>query len=543
MESSFHYHTSMEFRQLSDEDIAERELMVNDYRRVCAEHGMQCWVTSSGASQVNGLVESRHRQLRETTIAMLYNAKLGPAMWPMAWQHSALLLNIQPHSTLYVSDDKLKEMIEKKLLPEGTPKFNVSPRFALTGTTYDARNLRVFGSTTFSYLKMNKGDLSRGRALRGIWVGLSRSGKLWKVIEPVSMREYMVTHATVIEDMRERCQFLEDLDKDLAQLKAKKALLDPVVLGIPDTISDLTPEQCDTIIRHNDWNHFRETIFCDPKSQFYDMKLEDGRLYRSSILDPDIPVGGEREAHNIDDVNEPDMDHDPEEVAMTVEDALEDDHVLAEEQSPERARAKAMADRSRPLNPSNRRCRRNLKKGEQMDSEARKRWTRVYNSEPTRVIIFRKTLPDLLQVKAPLHGTNRSASYYRYNGDGNTEGYSSATTVANYKARCEAIGPGKFGYPSDRKKFKRKVLEDFLWDADHGFLIIPTFDSEFQDVDPDIAVGDHVFQGVLNDPFVSSKHKQFILEASTPDHVQRMDTLLENDALVQHLQRMHLTHS
>ena len=46
MESSFHYHTSMEFRQLSDEDIAERELMVNDYRRVCAEHGMQCWVTS-----------------------------------------------------------------------------------------------------------------------------------------------------------------------------------------------------------------------------------------------------------------------------------------------------------------------------------------------------------------------------------------------------------------------------------------------------------------------------------------------------------------
>ena len=65
MESSFHFHAGMEFRQMSDNEVAERTQLVTDYRRVCSDHGIQCVVTSSGCSQLNGLVESRHRNLRE----------------------------------------------------------------------------------------------------------------------------------------------------------------------------------------------------------------------------------------------------------------------------------------------------------------------------------------------------------------------------------------------------------------------------------------------------------------------------------------------
>ena len=73
-ESSFHFHHNMEFRQLSERDIKERTEMVEDYRKVCAEFGITPIVTSSMTSQFNGLVESRHNQIRSTASALLYSA-------------------------------------------------------------------------------------------------------------------------------------------------------------------------------------------------------------------------------------------------------------------------------------------------------------------------------------------------------------------------------------------------------------------------------------------------------------------------------------
>jgi hypothetical protein len=258
-ESSFHFHHNMEFRQLSERDIKERTDMVEDYRKVCAEFGITPIVTSSMTSQFNGLVESRHNQIRTTASALLYSAKLGMAYWPYAWAHAVFLLNIQPMSSLWVLDHQLRDKIERGILPPDQKRYNISPHFALRGFDYDTRNLRAFGATVFSLVPTPKGNLTACKARRGIYLGESRSRKAWKMIEPITGVVYMVTHATGIEDTRSRHQFIEELDANVKQLTEAKKKLDPVVLGVPD-IRRYTPEEADIIIRQNDWSRFRVNV-------------------------------------------------------------------------------------------------------------------------------------------------------------------------------------------------------------------------------------------------------------------------------------------
>ena len=88
-ESSFHFNRHMEFNQLSDKEVRERTELVTDYRQVCAENGITPVVSSTLTSQFNGLVESRHNQIRQMASAMLYNAVLGHEFWGLAWEHAS----------------------------------------------------------------------------------------------------------------------------------------------------------------------------------------------------------------------------------------------------------------------------------------------------------------------------------------------------------------------------------------------------------------------------------------------------------------------
>ena len=67
----------------------ERTELVTDYRQVCAENGITPVVSSTLTSQFNGLVESRHNQIRQMASAMLYNAVLGHEFWGLAWEHAS----------------------------------------------------------------------------------------------------------------------------------------------------------------------------------------------------------------------------------------------------------------------------------------------------------------------------------------------------------------------------------------------------------------------------------------------------------------------
>ena len=59
----------------------------------------------------------------------------------------------------------------------------------------------------------------------------------------------------------------------------------------------------------------------DPKSQFFDLTADDNRLFRSSIIDPDIAIGGELRSQEED--SSASLDYDEE--SPTLAEALQED--------------------------------------------------------------------------------------------------------------------------------------------------------------------------------------------------------------------------
>ena len=122
--------------------------------------------------------------------------------------------------------------------------------------------------------------------------------------------------------------------------------------------------------------------------------------------------------------------------------------------------------------------------------------------DPTRVILFRETLPDQRPVKGlvkgPTHDQQKlTASYYRYHGwkDGSVEhrGYRHAQTIAEYFAIARS-NKGHHDYPTNASALDNKIIADFLHDAERGFVIWPEFPAD----------GDAVQQSPVHDPSLST---------------------------------------
>ena len=162
--------------------------------------------------------------------------------------------------------------------------------------------------------------------------------------------------------------------------------------------------------------------------------------------------------------------------------------------------------------------------------------------DPTRVILFRETLPDQRPVKGlvkgPTHDQQKlTASYYRYHGwkDGSVEhrGYRHAQTIAEYFAIARS-NKGHHDYPTSASALDNKIIADFLHDAERGFVIWPEFPAD----------GDAVQQSPVHDPesvdfqqFTLSNDspvdsiQELIFNTTTPPDVQRMDARLDNHSL------------
>ena len=158
--------------------------------------------------------------------------------------------------------------------------------------------------------------------------------------------------------------------------------------------------------------------------------------------------------------------------------------------------------------------------------------------DPTRVILFRETLPDQRPVKGPTHDQQKlTASYYRYHGwkDGSVEhrGYRHAQTIAEYFAIARS-NKGHHDYPTNASALDNKIIADFLHDAERGFVIWPEFPAD----------GDAVQQSPVHDPesvdfqqFTLSNDspvdsiQELIFNTTTPPDVQRMDARLDNHSL------------
>ena len=162
--------------------------------------------------------------------------------------------------------------------------------------------------------------------------------------------------------------------------------------------------------------------------------------------------------------------------------------------------------------------------------------------DPTRIILFRETLPDQRPVKGPTHDQQKpTASYYRYHGwkEGSVEhrGYRHAQTIAEYFAIARS-NKGHHDYPTNASALDNKIIADFLHDAECGFVIWPEFPAD----------GDAVQQSPVHDP-ASVDFQQFtlsndspvdsiqelIFNTTTPPDVQRMDARLDNHSFIQQM--------
>ena len=106
----------------------------------------------------------------------------------------------------------------------------------------------------------------------------------------------------------------------------------------------------------------------DPKSQFFDLTADDNRLFRSSIIDPDIAIGGVLRSQEED--SSASLDYDEE--SPTLAEALQEDWFAHEftpapHQDPHDAltQAKNARDSARLPIPTSRRCRSRLPKSQQ----------------------------------------------------------------------------------------------------------------------------------------------------------------------------------
>ena len=158
--------------------------------------------------------------------------------------------------------------------------------------------------------------------------------------------------------------------------------------------------------------------------------------------------------------------------------------------------------------------------------------------DPTRIILFRETLPDQRPVKGPTHDQQKlPVSYYRYHGwkDGSVEHqvYRHAQTIAEYFAIARS-NKGHHDYPTNASALDNKIIADFLHDAERGFVIWPEFPADSDAVqqspvhDPE-SVDFQQFT-LSNDSPVDSI-QELIFNTTTPPDVQRMDARLDNHSL------------
>ena len=283
----------------------------------------------------------------------------------------------------------------------------------------------------------------------------------------------------------------------------------------------------------------------DPKSQFFDLTADDNRLFRSSIIDPDIAIGGELRSQEED--SSASLDYDEE--SPTLAEALQEDWFAHEftpapHQDPHDAltQAKNARDSARLPIPTSRRCRSRLPKSQQYTPSERAQVRAWLRDDPTRVILFRETLPDHRLVKGPTHDQQKlTASYYRYHGwkDGSVEHqvYRHAQTIAEYFAIARS-NKGHHDYPTNASALDNKIIADFLHDAERGFVIWPEFPAD----------GDAVQQSPVHDPesvdfqqFALSNDspvdsiQELIFNTTTPPDVQRMEARLDNHSFLQQM--------
>ena len=110
------------------------EYVSNELLSICSQSGIQVQHSIPYTPQQNGVAERKNRSLKEMTTCMLESKKLAANLWAEAMHAAAYIQNRVPHSSV-----------------KGKTPFE-----AYFGHKPDVSNLRVFGSTAWARIPLDK---------------------------------------------------------------------------------------------------------------------------------------------------------------------------------------------------------------------------------------------------------------------------------------------------------------------------------------------------------------------------------------------------
>ena len=212
---------------------------------------------------------------------MMYSASLSPVWWDDAMTWAVQLLNIRPSSTLWISEADMKSLKEKK--PDEykhlDKPWNISPHFALTGEPADVRNWRSFGSLCYAVMGgVKKSLVGAEKAVKCMYLGVTSSGKGWRLVNVATGQRFISTHVVCLEDFRERDQWMETFDNTLSRVR-REAML-------PNIGDDrLTEVQNENIIKALNMGEFR-SLFRDKRSPLTSLTPDDTSFRLTTLADP-----------------------------------------------------------------------------------------------------------------------------------------------------------------------------------------------------------------------------------------------------------------
>ena len=148
------------------------EFQENTLLPYLSTHGIIWQVSCPSTQQQNGVVERKHRHIRELGMKMLFHSGLSKRLWVDAFSTATFLINRLPSTTLNM----------------------VSPYNLLFRKVPDYSSLRAFGCRYYAYLKdYSKNNFSK-KTLPCVFIGYNTFPKGYWCLHPQTGWTYLSRH-------------------------------------------------------------------------------------------------------------------------------------------------------------------------------------------------------------------------------------------------------------------------------------------------------------------------------------------------------------
>ena len=127
--------------------------------------------------QQNGVVERKNRPMKEMETSLLHAKHTPPSLWAEVVKYASYLHNRVPHKSVV----------------------GVTPFKALHGHKPNVSHLRVFGSTAWARIPMDKRKAFQAQSRECILLGYAEDTKTYKLMD-VATRKCFIQHSVQFEE-------------------------------------------------------------------------------------------------------------------------------------------------------------------------------------------------------------------------------------------------------------------------------------------------------------------------------------------------------